>query len=109
MDRSSVVYLIKETHTPDKYGVMQYTATKRKVFCQVISVSLSEWSDGARLGLNPEFRISMFSPEYHGEQVLEFEGKTYTIYRTYRAKNEILDLYVQRRQGDANITGVVNG
>lgn len=103
MDRSNVVYLIKETHTPDVYGVMQYTTSRRKVFCQVISVSLSEWSEGGRVGLNPEFRISMFAPEYKGEQVLEFEGNTYTIYRTYRAKNDVLDLYVQRRQGDVNV------
>lgn len=100
MDRSSIIYLISEKWTPDQYGVMRVTHTERKVYCDVTSVTLTEWSEGGRIGLNPEYRMRMFSPEYHGEQVLKYKGILYTIYRTYLARNESIELYVERRHGN---------
>lgn len=100
MDRSNVIYLISETWTPDQYGVMKAKHTERKVYCDVTSVTLSEWSEGGRIGLNPEYRMSMFSPDYHGEEILKYNGILYTIYRSYRGRNETIDLYVERRHGN---------
>lgn len=100
MDRSSVIRLIAETVVTDQYGVQHASETSRKVFCAITSVSLQEWSEGGRLGLNPQFRMTMFAPEYHGEQILEYQGERYTIYRTYYGRNDTLDLYVERRQGN---------
>lgn len=101
MDRSSVISLISQTVTSDAYGIQRTTEVKREVFCDVSSVSLSEWSEGGRLGLNPEFRMTMFAPDYNGETILEFEGVRYSIYRTYRGRNESIDLYVEKRTGTA--------
>lgn len=100
MDRSNVIYLVSETFTPDAYGVMIPALTERKVFCQVDSVTLSEWSEGGRIGLNPEFRMRMFSPEYRGEQLLKYNGILYTIYRSYRGRDDTIDLYVERKHGN---------
>lgn len=105
MDRSSVIYLISETYSKDEYGVMQSTQTRRKVFANVTSVSMEEWSNGGRLGLNPEYRFQMLEFEYHGEEILEYKGKMYAIYRTYHGRDNIIDLYTQRRQGDAESNG----
>lgn len=101
MDRSSVIWLISETYAKNEYGVMEATQTRRKVFANCTSVSMEEWSNGGRLGLNPEFRFQMLEFEYHGEEILEYKGKMYAIYRTYHGRNGIIDLYTQRRQGDA--------
>lgn len=103
MDRSTVIYLVSEVVQSDEYGVQRTTQTKRKVFCDVTSVSLTEWSEGGRLGLNPEYRIRMFSPDYKGEQLLIYNDRMYTIYRTYLGRNEVIDLYVQRR-ADGEVT-----
>lgn len=100
MDRSNVIYLVSETWTADQYGVMRAKQEERKVFCQVDSVTLSEWSEGGRIGLNPEYRMRMFSPEYQGERLLKYNGILYTIYRTYRGRNDTIDLYVERRHGN---------
>ena len=100
MDRSKVIYLIAETFTPDTYRVLRPGQTERKVYCQVDSVTLSEWSEGGRIGLNPEYRMRMFAPEYQGEQLLKYNNVVYQIYRTYRSRDDSIDLYVQRRQGN---------
>ena len=74
MDRSNVLKLIRETFTPDAMGVQRPTETTRTVFCDVSSVSLTEWTEGGRIGLNPEYRFTMFRYDYEGETVAEFDG-----------------------------------
>lgn len=69
------------------------------VFCQVESVTRAEFFEGGRNGLNPEFRMSMFSGDYNGERLLMYNGNTYSIYRTFIAKNDIIELYVERKGG----------
>ena len=99
MDRSSVLTLISETQTQDDYGVWQSELTRREVFCQVNSVSRQEFFEAGRNGLNPEFELTMFAWDYHGERICELDGKTYAIYRTYLAKTDIIELYVSRKGG----------
>lgn len=100
MDRSAVAYLIAETFVKDRYGVLQPTETKRKIYCNVSSVSMSEWFEGGRNGLNPELRLTMFSGDYDGEKLIEYNGTEYSIYRTYLARNDSIELYVERRGGN---------
>jgi hypothetical protein len=100
MDRSNVCYLITETATQDEYGVQQTTETERMVFCNVSSVTQREWFEGGRNGLNPEYRMTMFAPDFDGERIIEFDGKQYAIYRTFVRDDEMIELYVERRKGD---------
>lgn len=101
MDRSNVVYLVNETYTQDAYGITQTQTTERKVYCQIDSVTRNEWYEGGRSGLNPEYRMTMFRYDYKGEKVLKFNDIYYTIYRTYIARNDEIELYVERREGNA--------
>ena len=100
MDRSRVAYLVAETNIQNDYGVFEATATKTKVFVNVNSVGQSEWFEGGRNGLNPEYRMTMFAPNYNGERIIEFEGKQYAIYRTFIRDDEMIELYVERRKGN---------
>lgn len=99
MDRSNVIKLISSTKTQDENGVWRETLSRRQVFCDVSSVTASEFFEGGRNGLNPEFRMTIFAGDYQGETMLEFNGKTYAIYRTYLARNDNLELYVERKGG----------
>ena len=99
MDRSNVIKLISSTKTQDENGVWRETLSRRQVFCDVSSVTASEFFEGGRNGLNPEFRMTIFAGDYQGETMLEFNGKTYAIYRTYLAHNDNLELYVERKGG----------
>lgn len=99
MDRSTPIMLLSTTKAQDAYGVWVESPTSRMVFCQVESVTRAEFFEGGRNGLNPEFRMSMFSGDYNGERLLMYNGNTYSIYRTFIAKNDIIELYVERKGG----------
>ena len=99
MDRSDICSLLSVTREQDAYGVWQETITERNVFCSVNSVTRSEFFEGGRNGLNPDFRITMFFGDYQGETLLKYKGKTYTIYRSYLGRNDELELYVERQGG----------
>ena len=99
MDRSDVISLIAVTTSRDDYGVMRKTETKRDVFCDVSSVTQSEFFEGGRNGLNPEYRFTMFRFDYADESIVEYKGNRYSVYRTYFGRNDTIELYVERRGG----------
>lgn len=100
MDKSRIAHLITEAHEEDAYGVLQTETARRKVFVSVQSVSQSEWFEGGRNGLNPELKFTMFSFDYKGESMIEYNGVVYTVYRTYLTNRDEIELYVQRKQGN---------
>ena len=71
MDRSTPIYLVSESFEEDAYGVLQPTPVKRLVYANVTSVTGAEWFEGGRNGLNPEYRVRMFAPDYQGEEIVE--------------------------------------
>lgn len=99
MDRSNVLTLISQTYEADQNGIMQTTEVTHDVFCDVSSVSMNEWTEGGRIGLNPEKRFTMFMFDYNHEEICEFEGVRYSIYRTYYSQNDMVELYAERRDG----------
>ena len=99
MDRSEILILVREEHEQDDYGVYRTTTKEREVFCQVNSVSKSEFFEGGRNGLNPEYEFTMFLYDYHDERICKYKGKTYSIYRTYLGRNDTIELYAQREGG----------
>jgi len=101
MDRSAVAYLVTTSYRQDDFGVLQPVETLRKIYCQVTNVSATEWFEGGRNGLNPELRLTMFSGDYSNEKVVEYDGQRYTVYRTYKARNDTVELYCERREGNA--------
>lgn len=99
MDRSNVATLISETYSADTIGQMIATEKEREVFCNVRSVSQNEWFQGGQNGLNPEWLVTMFAPDYEGEKLVEFNGVRYGVYRTYVRDDELLELYLERKTG----------
>ena len=99
MDRSDTLKLISVTRTQDAYGVWRSSESSKDVYCEVQSVTRSEFFDAGRNGLNPEFVFKIFFGDYDGEEIVEYGGKRYAIYRTYLAKNDNLELYAQREGG----------
>lgn len=105
MDRSDVIKLITITRTQDEYGRGIATPTAKEVYCQVGSVSASEFFEAGRNGLNPEYRFTMFFGDYSGESIVEYNGNTYSVYRTYLRKTDTIELYVERKGGTNGIQG----
>ena len=99
MDRSRVLTLIDVTYTPDAIGQQIPTENRRDVFCNVTSVSASEFFDAGRAGLKPEYRAVMFVHDYDDEEIVELDGVRYGVYRTYIGRNETIELYLERKAG----------
>lgn len=99
MDRSDIVTLVGYSRTQDEFGVWRSTPSERQVFCSVDSVTRDEYFEGGRNGLNPEYRITMFFGDYNGENTVVYNGISYGVYRTYHAKTDELELYVERKGG----------
>lgn len=99
MDRSEQLTLISRTYTKNAYGVPVPSETERTVFVNVSSVTASEFFEGGRNGLNPEYRFTMFRPDYNGETICEYKGNRYAVYRTFLRRTDTLEVYVQREGG----------
>lgn len=95
----SVLNLISQTRTQDDYGRWISTKTKKQIFCTVQSISMSEFYEAGRNGLNPAYRFLVFQGDYDGEELCEFEGDQYAIYRTFRRDPDTIELYVERKGG----------
>lgn len=104
MDRSDVIYLVSETKTQDNNGVWNIQTEKRRVFCNVQSVTQTEFFEAGRNGLNPEYEFTMFQGDYNGERTVEYNGADYAVYRTYRKRTDEIELYVERKGGSNGIT-----
>lgn len=100
MDRSVIVTLLDEVIYRDDIGQELPNYSEREVFASVGSVSLNEWATAGNLGMKPELKITMFAPDYEGEKIVVVDGKRYNVYRTFVAKNENIELYVQRDVND---------
>lgn len=99
MDKTNIIYLQSVTYEKDQYGVNRAIKTERKVYCDVSSVTSAEFFQGGAQGLKPDLRFVMSIFDYEDEEELIFEGKPYSIYRTYRGKNDDIELYTERKQG----------
>lgn len=90
--------LIAQTISVDDYGNEVATETERKVFCEVYSITQTEFYAAANTELNPEYRFDVFFGDYNGEDVCVFHGQRYAVYRTYR-RDDYLELYAERKIG----------
>lgn len=95
MDRSNVINLISKTYDVDSIGQYVPILSKRQVYCDVRSITRAEWYDAGRQGFKPDISFVMFAPDYQGEDLIEWNSRKYSVYRTYIAQNETLELYCQ--------------
>lgn len=95
---ADVILLIKKTLTVDEYGREVATETTRELYCKVDSVSQNEFYGAANTDLKPEYRFTVFFGDYEGEELCEYHGNRYAVYRTYRSGDD-LELYVERKVG----------
>ncbi len=108
MDRSDIITLVAVTRTQNDYGQWVASESTRDVYCQVDSVTQSEFFEGGRNGLNPEFRFTMFFADYENEPIVEYKGLRYAVYRTYLNRNDKIELYVERKGGTNGTTSQNN-
>lgn len=99
MDRSECISLIEITRSQDDYGVWRSAETSTTVYAQVDSITQREFFEAGRNGLNPEFKFTLFFGDYDNQPIIEYKGSRYSVYRTYLRRNDIIELYVERKGG----------
>ena len=97
--QDDVITLISNTFEGDSIGQQKPIVLRRDVFCRVSAISRREWFDAGHSGLKPELMFTVFFGDYCGEKTVEYNGERYTVYRTYRADQETVELYCERRAG----------
>ena len=103
MKRVGIVYLI--TENPEAAGVLdERTETRRKTYCEEISLSMSETYQARASGFAPTIRLLLPQDfEYRGETLCEYKGERYKIIRDYRDEKsgDSTELTLERIRGNA--------
>lgn len=94
-----VIELVGYAVTLDELMQEVKTPIKKQVFANKRSVSQTEFFNGGQGGMRPQYQFEIRLSEYGDESELIFNGKTYSIYRTYE-KGENIELYCEIRVGD---------
>ncbi len=97
--RNDVLTLVSQAYALDDYGVQRPTETTRNVYCDVASITQTEFYAANEAGLRPALRFDIFAYDYNGEEIVEFNGVRYNVYRTYQRYNDVLELYVNKVVG----------
>lgn len=94
-----VIELINITIVKDSLKQEIEVRNQREVFANQRSVPQSEFFSAGQSGIRAEKMFEVRLVEYQEETLLSFNGKTYTVYRTY-PKGENIELYCEVRAGD---------
>ena len=83
-----------------------WTETEREIIADVSSISQNEFFLAGRNGLNPQLKITIYSFEWHGEDIVKIKDKRYSVYRTYGISNtDRLELYLESKGGTKDDIG----
>lgn len=97
------VATLKAYGTPsyDEYGNEVQTVTGSEVFVMVRGVYNAEFYNAAQAGLHPSITFELTNKaDYHGEKVIEWEGKDYDVIRTdWTAQKDKIALICEERVG----------
>lgn len=95
------VAILKAYGTPtyDKYGNEVPNISTTEVFVQPRGVYNAEFYNAAQAGLHPSITFELTNrADYHGEKVIEWEGKDYNIIRTdWDAQRDAIRLICEER------------
>jgi len=93
------IKLITKSYLPDQIGQLIPTEEEKTIFCDVSSVSATEFANAGAMGLKPSYLIRVWTAEYNGADIVEYNSKRYSVYRTYEAQNGRTELYIQEDVG----------
>lgn len=100
MVRADVVKLISCTYVQNDIGVPVATETATEIPAEVRSITRSEWEAAGQQGLNAAHVLLTPECNYSGQEIAEFRGVRYGIYRTYvPAGSDLIELYLEKKAG----------
>lgn len=99
MTKIGKITLISQTKTQDSIGQLITSESTVDVIGEVKSVTQSEYMSGRQDGLSPAyvFHVSIFA--YSGQTIVSYKGERFSVYRTYEADENEIELYCEREVG----------
>jgi len=97
--RDDIIFLISNTIIEDGIGNQIPQEALREVFCNIDSISQTEYFQASQAGLKSQLKIIIFEFDYNGEKIVEYNAKRYSIYRTFLRDNERIELYLASKAG----------
>lgn len=95
------VAILKSYGTPtfDQYGNEIVPEITYQVYVQPRGVYNAEFYNAAQAGLHPSITFELTNrADYHGEKIIEFEGKDYAVIRTdWDAQRDAIRLICEER------------
>ena len=95
---NDIAYLITKKYSEDEIGQDISERTEQEVFCEILSISQSEFFEAAQSGLKPQYKIKMWAEEYGGQDEVRIGDEYFTVYRNYTV-NGMIELYLEKRGG----------
>lgn len=84
MAHDNVAWLIKKgKRIVDEDGNPTNEYARRQIFVEEESVGQKEFFQASQAGLRVSFVLKTFEHNYKGEELLEYRGKQYRVYRSY--------------------------
>ena len=100
MTRECIVTLVVPTYGRDALNQLVKTGTEQiPVYCQIESVSQSEWSAAGINGLKAEYKVTVWADEYRNAVSAILDEVRYSIYRTFQRSEDMIELYLTRKAG----------
>ena len=99
MNLAEKIKLLTIEYTQDDLGEWTETRTEIDVFARIESISMNEFYEAGMQGFKPEYKMMVWLNEYNDQELLEYNSKVYTVYRTYRRDDGRIELYVTERKG----------
>lgn len=102
MQLDDIAFLISAiSNGRDEIGqLLPVTLTRNETYCTKKSISQNEFYKAAQSDLKPQFVLEISAFDYNSEDLVEYNGTMYQIYRTYERPDEIIELYCEMRSGN---------
>lgn len=92
--------LISNTDKTDDIGNQIIDEGKREIYCNVKSISRSEFYNASTAGLKPSLIFLIHSFEYNNEEKVEFNGCAYNVIKTYMVNKDEIELTCEEMIGN---------
>jgi|SRR4051812_48254183 SPP1 family predicted phage head-tail adaptor len=92
-----VCYLITTESNQDEIGNSILTEKEMMVWCSKLSITRAEFNAAGSLGFKPDMMLVIDAEAYDDEKKVKYEGKKYSIYKTYLRADGFIELYCEVR------------
>lgn len=92
--------LLGQEYEEDEWGNQVPAESRTTILCKLKSIGRQEFYAAAQAGMKPELVFVVHAYEYDDQKLVEFEGRKYSIVRTYRMSFEEMELVCSEAIGN---------